>query len=203
MLKGITQIQINSQVGLTFAAGLRSMLRHNPDIMMVGEVRDMETAEICIRSSLTGHLVMSTLHTNDAPSAVTRLIDIGVEPYLVASGLLLLMAQRLVRRLCPKCKEETTIPEDIVKRYELKKNKAFKAKGCESCKQTGYSGRASIHELLMINQEIRALIANKANTSEIRDAAKKNGMKTLVEDGLEKVVEGVTSVEEVMSSVFE
>jgi type IV pilus assembly protein PilB len=202
-LNGINQVQVKPHIGLTFAEGLRSFLRQDPDIMMVGEVRDLETAEICIRASLTGHLVLSTLHTNDAPSAVTRLIDIGVEPYLVASSLLLLMAQRLVRRLCPKCKVPAKVPDDIAKRYGITKKDIFEAKGCEYCRTTGYAGRVAIHEMLLINQELRQLISERAELSKIRDAAKKEGMKTLVEDGLSKVVEGTTSIEEVMSSVFE
>jgi len=202
-INGINQVQVKPNIGLTFAEGLRSFLRQDPDIMMVGEVRDLETAEICIRASLTGHLVLSTLHTNDAPSAVTRLIDIGVEPYLVASSLLLLMAQRLVRRLCPKCKAPAKMPDDIAKRYGITKRDIFEAKGCEYCRNTGYAGRVAIHELLLANQELRQLIADRADLSKIRDASKRAGMKSLVDDGLGKVVEGITSIEEVMSSVFE
>jgi type IV pilus assembly protein PilB len=202
-INGINQVQVKPNIGLTFAEGLRAFLRQDPDIMMVGEVRDLETSEICIRASLTGHLVLSTLHTNDAPSAVTRLIDIGVEPYLVASSLLLIMAQRLIRRLCPKCKKPSRMPEDIASRYNISKYDIFEAKGCEHCRNTGYSGRIAIHELLLINQELRQLIADRANTAAIKAAAKKEGMTTLVEDGLQKVLEGITSIEEVMSSVFE
>jgi type IV pilus assembly protein PilB len=202
-LRGINQVQVKPNIGLTFAQGLRAFLRQDPDIMMVGEVRDLETAEICIRASLTGHLVLSTLHTNDAPSAITRLIDIGVEPYLVASGLLLIMAQRLVRRLCPKCKVSVKMPDDIAKKYDISKKDIFEAKGCEYCRNTGYTGRVAIHELILINQELRQLIADSAGTVKIIEASKRSGMKTLVEDGLEKVAEGVTSIEEVMSSVFE
>ena len=202
-LSGINQVQVKPNIGLTFAEGLRSFLRQDPDIMMVGEVRDLETAEICIRASLTGHLVLSTLHTNDAPSAITRLIDIGVEPYLVASSLLFLMAQRLVRRLCPKCKAQSKMPDDIAKRYGITKKDIFEAKGCEYCRSTGYVGRVAIHEMLLINQELRQLISERADLGKIREASKKAGMKSLVEDGLEKVAEGITSIEEVMSSVFE
>jgi type IV pilus assembly protein PilB len=202
-LNGINQVQVKPNIGLTFADGLRSFLRQDPDIMMVGEIRDLETAEICIKASLTGHLVLSTLHTNDAPSAVTRLIDIGVEPYLVASSLLLLMAQRLVRRLCPKCKVPAKLPDDIGKRYGITKKDIFEAKGCEYCRNTGYAGRVAIHEIILINQELRQLISERVELSKIRDAAKMTGMKTLVEDGLAKVAEGITSIEEVMSSVFE
>ncbi len=202
-ISGINQTQVKPNIGLTFAEGLHSFLRQDPDIIMVGEVRDIETAAICIRASLTGHLVLSTLHTNDAPSAVTRLIDIGIEPYLVASSLLLIMAQRLVRRLCPKCKRPVKMPEDIATRYNISKRDIFEADGCDFCRNTGYKGRIAIHELLSISQELRSLIANRADLSQIRDMAKKGGMNTLTEDGLAKVAEGVTSLNEVMSSVFE
>ena len=202
-ISGINQTQVKPNIGLTFAEGLHSFLRQDPDIIMVGEVRDIETAAICIRASLTGHLVLSTLHTNDASSAVTRLIDIGIEPYLVASSLLLIMAQRLVRRLCPKCKRPVKMPEDIAARYKISKQDIFEADGCDFCRNTGYKGRIAIHELLSISQELRSLIANRADLSQIRDMAKKGGMNTLTEDGLAKVAEGVTSLNEVMSSVFE
>lgn len=202
-ISGANQTQVKPNIGLTFAEGLHSFLRQDPDIIMVGEVRDLETAIICIRASLTGHLVLSTLHTNDAPSAVTRLIDIGIEPYLVASSLLLLMAQRLVRRLCPKCKRPAKIPEDVAIRYNISKHDIFEAGGCDFCRNTGYKGRVAIHELLSVNQELRELIANRADMSQIMDMAKRDGMKTLTENGLDKVVEGITSIDEVMSSVFE
>jgi len=202
-ISGINQTQVKPNIGLTFAEGLHSFLRQDPDIIMVGEVRDIETAAICIRASLTGHLVLSTLHTNDAPSAVTRLIDIGIEPYLVASSLLLVMAQRLVRRLCPKCKRPAKMPEDIATRYKISKRDIFEADGCDFCRNTGYKGRVAIHELLFINQELRGLVADRADISQIRDIAKRDGMKTLAEDGLAKVAEGITSLDEVMSSVFE
>jgi len=202
-ISGINQTQVKPNIGLTFAKGLRSFLRQDPDIIMVGEVRDLETAAICIRASLTGHLVLSTLHTNDSPSAITRLIDIGIEPYLVASSLLLIIAQRLVRRLCPKCKCPTKMPEDIATRYNLARHDIFEAVGCDFCKNTGYKGRIAIHEILSVSQELRQLIADRADIARIRDMAKRDGMKTLTDDGLLKVVEGVTSIGEVMSSVFE
>jgi type IV pilus assembly protein PilB len=201
-LSGINQVQVKPNIGLTFAEALRAFLRQDPDIMMVGEVRDLETAEICIRASLTGHLVLSTLHTNDSSSTITRLIDIGVEPYLVASSLQLVVAQRLIRRLCPKCKEPAEMPDNIVKQYSLSKRDIFQAKGCEYCRNTGYSGRVAIHEFLLINQEIRQLITDREDTSKIQDAGRKTGMKTLTEDGIEKVIEGTTSIEEVISAVF-
>jgi type IV pilus assembly protein PilB len=201
-INGVNQVQVKPDIGLTFAEGLRSFLRQDPDIMMVGEVRDLETAEICIRASLTGHLVLSTLHTNDASSAITRLIDIGVEPYLVASSLLLLMAQRLVRRLCPKCKAPAKMPDNIARQYGITRCDIFEAKGCEYCRNTGYMGRVAIHELLLIDQDFRQLIINRSGIAKIREAGKKSGMKTLIEDGLQKVAEGITSIEEVMSAVF-
>lgn len=202
-ISGINQVQVKPKIGLAFAEGLRSFLRQDPDIIMVGEIRDLETAEICIRAALTGHLVLSTLHTNDAPSAITRLVDIGLEQYLVASGLILLMAQRLVRKLCPKCKEPTKLPTELIKKYNIAQQDAFKAKGCEFCRQTGYSGRTAIHEVLLVTPEMRELIAKGTSTTQIREAARQTGMKTLLEDGLHKAIEGITSVEEIMSSVFE
>lgn len=202
-ISGVNQTQVKPNIGLTFAKGLQSFLRQDPDIIMVGEVRDLETAAICIRASLTGHLVLSTLHTNDAPSAVTRLIDIGIEPYLVASSMLLVMAQRLVRRLCPKCKRPVKMPDDIADRYNISKRDIFEAGGCEFCRNTGYAGRISINELLFINQELRQLVAENASISRIREVAKGAGMKALIEDGLNKVTQGITSIEEVMSSSFE
>jgi type IV pilus assembly protein PilB len=202
-ISGVNQTQIKPDIGLTFAEGLHSFLRQDPDIIMVGEVRDLETAVICIRASLTGHLVLSTLHTNDALSAITRLVDIGIEPYLVASSLLLLMAQRLIRKLCPKCKRPVKMPEDIARHYNISKRDIFAAGGCDFCRNTGYRGRIAIHEILLVNQELRQLIANRADISRIKDMAKRDGMKTLPENGLVKVVEGVTSIDEVMSSVFE
>lgn len=199
---GINQVQVKPKIGLTFAEGLRCFLRQDPDIIMVGEVRDLETAEICIRAGLTGHLVFSTLHTNDAPSAITRLANIGIEPYLVASGLLLIMAQRLIRKLCPKCKQPTELSQDIIRRYNISRRGAFKAKGCEFCRQTGYAGRTAIFEILEISEEMRDLIAQNVPTSRLREAAKRQGMKTLVEDGIQRVAEGITSIEEVLSVTF-
>lgn len=201
-VSGVNQVQVKPKIGLTFAEGLRCFLRQDPDIIMVGEVRDLETAEICIRAGLTGHLVFSTLHTNDAPSAITRLVDIGIEPYLVASGLLLIMAQRLVRKLCPKCKVPLELTADLMKKYNITKRGIYKAKGCEFCRQTGYAGRTAIFEILEINDEIRDLIAEHASMSRLREATKRVGMKTLLEDGMQRVADGITSVEEVMSVTF-
>ncbi|MFH1867884.1 MAG: ATPase, T2SS/T4P/T4SS family [Candidatus Omnitrophota bacterium] len=201
-LTGINQVQVKPKIGLTFAASLRSFLRQDPDIIMVGEVRDIETAGICVRAALTGHLVFSTLHTNDAPAAITRLIDIGIERFLVASSVVLIMAQRLIRKLCPKCKEPADMPDELIKQYDLPKKKVFKAKGCEYCRNTGYSGRIAITEVLAVDEDIREMIVKGASLPSIREAAKKSGMTTLVESGIEKVLAGVTSVDEIASVTF-
>lgn len=192
-LEGITQIQVNPEINLTFARGLRSMLRHDPDLMMVGEVRDFETAEIAIRMALTGHLLFSTLHTNDAASGITRLLDIGIEPYLVASSVEAFIAQRLVRVICPKCKEREAIKDE-----KLKINGAFKGKGCENCGFTGYSGRTAIFEILLVDEDIKGLITQKVPANEIKKEAVAKGMKTLWDDGKEKVEQGITTLEELL-----
>ena len=203
-LTGINQVNVKSEIGLTFASVLRSMLRQAPDIIMVGEIRDDETAEIAIRSALTGHLVFSTLHTNDAPSAVTRLIDMGIKPFLVASSIQAVLAQRLVRTICPECKEAYTPREDEILQIERAFNKKgmgkvqfYRGKGCPKCSQTGYKGRIGIFELLVLNSEIRALILKRTSSAEIRKKACELGMKTLRQDGLEKVVMGMTTLSEV------
>lgn len=196
-LEGINQVQAKPQIGLTFANGLRSFLRQDPDIILVGEVRDLETAEICVRAGLTGHLVFSTVHTNDAPSAVTRLLDIGIEPFLLSSTLNLIVAQRLVRKLCPECKQGYEPPPDIFKGIEVKSDLIYRAKGCDYCNMTGYKGRCGIFEILQVNEDIRKLISQGASTEAIREQAKKQGMQTLWESGIIKVEKGITSVEEV------
>ncbi|MBF0384382.1 MAG: Flp pilus assembly complex ATPase component TadA [Candidatus Omnitrophica bacterium] len=199
-LKGITQIQINPKVGLTFAQGLRSMLRHDPDIMMVGEVRDIETAEIAIQVALTGHLVLSTLHTNDAPSGVARLLDMGVEPYLITSTVECLIAQRLVRVICPSCRQSYILPDDVLEEFGEEKGKeviAYKGKGCESCHFTGYIGRESIYEILVFSEEIRGLVMERATANHIREKAAAQGMKTLLHSGWAKIKKGITTVEEI------
>jgi len=203
----IHQSQINVRAGLTFAAGLRSIVRLDPDIIMIGEIRDKETADIAIHSSLTGHLVFSTLHTNDAPSAATRLIDIGVEPYLVASSLAGVLAQRLVRRLCPKCKKEYKPTEEelsVVSRQltaESKKpmNVFYKPTGCKDCRNTGYKGRTGIFELLIPDNGIKELIIKKAPAHQIKDTACQAGMVSLRQDGIQKAFQGITSLSEVLS----
>ncbi len=198
-LDGINQVHVKPNIGLTFAAGLRSFMRQDPDIIMVGEVRDLETATICVRAALTGHLVLSTLHTNDAPSSVTRLVNIGVEPFLLNSSLILVVAQRLIRRLC-SCKEEYVL--DLAVSGLEAGTKLFKHKGCEKCHNTGFKGRVAIHEVMKVTEEIRELIGQGATALTIREAAQKLGMRTLRDDGLLKVRHGITSVEEVMSATF-
>ncbi|MFA5059234.1 MAG: ATPase, T2SS/T4P/T4SS family [Candidatus Omnitrophota bacterium] len=201
-LNGITQIQINPKIGLSFSAGLRSMLRHDPDIMMVGEVRDYETAEIAIQVALTGHLVFSTIHTNDAASAVTRLLDMGVEPYLVSSSVECFIAQRLIRLICPKCKQPGKITPEAIKEFGLKGEEAntaiYEGKGCEFCKMTGYYGREGIYEFLLLNEEMRNMIVARATASQIKAKAIAAGMRTLRQDGWEKVKKGVTTPSEVI-----
>ncbi|PIP18738.1 MAG: type II secretion system protein GspE [Candidatus Omnitrophica bacterium CG23_combo_of_CG06-09_8_20_14_all_41_10] len=198
-LEGINQVQVKPEIGLTFSVALRSFLRQDPDIMLVGEVRDLETAEVCIRSALTGHLVLSTLHTNDAPTAVSRLMDIGIEPYMLAPSLLAVVAQRLVRKLCPDCKEAYEPTKDQLKSINLKAELIYRAKGCAKCNNTGYRGRICIAEVLVANEEIRDLINQKASFQKIREAAKANGMLSLYEAGIKKVEDGITSLEDAFS----
>ena len=198
-LEGINQVQIKPKIGLTFAATLRSFLRQDPDIIMVGEVRDMETAQICIRSSLTGHLVLSTLHTNDASSAISRLIDIGIEPYLISSSLILVGAQRLVRRLCNECKEAYETPKKMMSDFNIKQELLYKPKGCDYCSHTGYRGRVAIYEIIIINDKLKELIARGAGLGEIKEEVKVMGIKSLAESGIKKIEEGITSIEEVLS----
>lgn len=198
-IDGINQVQIKPEIGLTFASALRSFLRQDPDIMLVGEVRDLETAQICIRSSLTGHLVLSTLHTNDAPSAVTRLIDIGIEPYLLSSSLLLIVAQRLIRKLCPDCKEAYEPAPEQLKTVTLKTDLIYRPKGCPKCSQIGYKGRVCIAEIMSISEELRSLISQGASFQKIREVARQVGMQTLYESAIKKVEMGITSLEEALS----
>jgi len=202
-LKGINQIAVRSDIGLTFAMGLRHILRQDPNVVMVGEIRDMETAEIAIRASLTGHLVFSTLHTNDAPSAFTRLIDMGIEPFLVASSVEAVMAQRLVRTICKDCKTEEKLERDYLERIafpeeDMATARAWKGAGCDSCLQLGYQGRMGIYELLLVTEAIRPLILQRAAASTIAQAAMAGGMRTLRYDGWQKVKAGLTTIEEVM-----
>ncbi|NUX59515.1 GspE/PulE family protein, partial [Paraburkholderia youngii] len=188
-LSGIGQTQVNERIGMSFARALRSILRQDPDVIMIGEIRDLETAQIAVQASLTGHLVLATLHTNDAASAVTRLTDMGVEPYLLASSLLGVLAQRLVRRLCPVCREERT-EEDGSKRWH--------PVGCDRCGQSGYAGRRGVYELLLIDETIRSLIHRNAADAEILEAGRAQGMRTLREDSERWLASGLTSLEEVI-----
>ena len=199
-MDGINQVQIKSAIGLTFAAGLRAFLRQDPDIMLVGEIRDLETAEICVKAALTGHLVFSTLHTNDAPTAISRLIDIGVEPFFVVSSLLMIVAQRLVRKLCPKCRESYHPPAGHLPAHlEVKSNAViYRPKGCERCSKTGYLGRMAIFEIMTMSERIEQLVSQKVPLMDIRAEAKRAGMRTLEESGYKKVLTGDTSVEEVV-----
>lgn len=202
-LYGINQVQVNPEIGLTFARALRAFLRQDPDIIMVGEIRDTETAEIGIEAALTGHLVLSTLHTNDAPSTVTRLVDMGIEPFLVSSSVILVIAQRLARKICPYCKEPFTYPIEVLKEVgfsdeEIKSLQTYKGKGCEKCDYTGYKGRVALYEVMEVVSEIRDAIVKGKNADEIREIAKKHGMRTLREIGRIKIAKGVTTPEEVL-----
>ncbi|MGA2801906.1 MAG: GspE/PulE family protein [Verrucomicrobiota bacterium] len=202
-LKGINQIAVRPEIGLTFAMGLRHILRQDPNIIMVGEIRDLETAEIAIRASLTGHLVFSTLHTNDAPSAFTRLIDMGIEPFLVASSVEAVMAQRLIRTICPHCKTEQKVERDYLLKIgfpeeEIGTAKFWHGAGCEDCRQLGYQGRKGIYELLILNESMRPLILNRAPATTIAQKAIEQGMRTLRTDGWTKVKAGETTIEEVL-----
>jgi type IV pilus assembly protein PilB len=198
-LEGINQVQVKPEIGLTFASALRSFLRQDPDIMLVGEVRDLETAQICIRSALTGHLVLSTLHTNDAPAAVSRLMDIGIESYMLAPSLLCVVAQRLVRKLCPDCKEAYEPTPEQLKGAKLKAELIYRPKGCPNCSNIGYKGRACVTEVMTVNPEIQNLINQKASFQRIREVARAAGMQTLYESAIEKVEKGITSLEEGLS----
>ncbi len=200
-LRGINQIQVSEKAGLTFARGLRSILRHDPDVLLIGEIRDQETAQIAVQASLTGHLVFSTLHTNDAPGALTRLVDMGVEPYLVASSLEAVLAQRLVRVLCPLCKEVDDSPKAQAFKGSLgipATTVIYRSVGCRECRNTGFHGRQAIFEWMDTSNEIRQLILSHASTDAIRDSARRDGMRTLADDGWRLVKQGLTTVEEVL-----
>lgn len=204
-LARINQIQIKPKINLTFANTLRSILRQDPDIIMVGEIRDTETAQIAVQAALTGHLVFSTLHTNDAASALTRLIDMDIETFLISSSVIGVIAQRLVRVICEKCKEKYTPEKNVLSGLNIKdksnddgKVKLYRGKGCSFCKNTGYYGRTSIYELIVLDEEIRSLVISKASSNVIKAAAIKKGMKTLKDCGLEKVMQGITTIEEVL-----
>jgi type IV pilus assembly protein PilB len=201
-LDGVKQVQVNPRTGLTFASGLRSMIRSDPDVLMVGEIRDRETAQIAIESALTGHLVLSTLHTSDAPMAAARLIDMGIEPFLIASGIECVIAQRLTRRLCEECKRPTTISDEELWRSGFAhpggEIEACEPVGCVRCNGSGYRGRIGIYEVMTVSQEISSLILRKASSDEIAAAATTAGMRRLRDDGLDKVRQGITSIPEVL-----
>jgi type IV pilus assembly protein PilB len=202
-LHGINQVQVKEQIGLNFAAALRSFLRQDPNIILVGEIRDFETAEIAVKAALTGHLVLSTLHTNDAPSTVNRLMNMGIEPYLVATSVHLICAQRLVRRLCKDCKEEVSMPTQALMDIgyapdDVPKVKLYKGKGCTTCNNTGYKGRVGLYEVMEISDQIREMILTGASSIELKNKAIEEGMITLRGSGLRKIQAGLTNVEEVV-----
>ena len=208
-IEGIVQIQVKEEIGLTFARVLRAFLRQDPDIIMVGEMRDQETAAIAVRAALTGHLVFSTVHTNDAPSSITRLVDFGIDPFLVADSVLLIIAQRLVHKICENCKEEIEPTEEMIRilqehRVSTENLHIARGKGCKECNFTGLKGRTAIHELLVVDEDIKELIAKGATAMEIKESARNAGkMRTLREDGFEKVARGITTFEEVISRTLE
>lgn len=206
-IQGINQVQQNVKAGLTFASALRSFLRQDPDIIMVGEIRDTETAKIGVEAALTGHLVLSTLHTNDASGAITRLTEMGTEPFLCASSVIAVLAQRLCRCICPNCKEPYTPPMESIRKFGLtaytdSEITFYRGRGCDFCKMTGYKGRTGIHELLVVSDRVRNLILQRASTAEIRQCAIEEGMKTMPDDGLRKVLDGITTIEECLRVVF-
>jgi type II secretory ATPase GspE/PulE/Tfp pilus assembly ATPase PilB-like protein len=203
----VNQVQVNPKVGLTFASGLRTILRQDPDVVLIGEIRDRETAEIAVQASMTGHLVLSTIHTNDAPGAVVRLRDMGIEPFLITSSLIGVLAQRLVRVICSKCKEAYVPPADALKRLGVDAERAedvqlFRGRGCEACRKTGYKGRIGVFELMVMTDRLRALAVSGAATEQLRDGAIEEGMRTLKQDAIRKVLEGVTTFEEMLRVVF-
>jgi type IV pilus assembly protein PilB len=202
-LPGVNQCEVKAKIGMTFARIIRAMLRQNPNILLVGEIRDLETAETAIQASLTGHLVFSTLHTNDAPSAITRLVDIGIQPFLVASSVLAIMAQRLVRKVCPKCKVRYEPPAHVLAglglRPELAKKANFmRGKGCNHCNKKGYRGRMGIYELMSMTAQVREMTFKGESTQNVRRMARKQGMRTLFEDGMVKAIKGQTTIDEVL-----
>ena len=203
MMHGVNQVQVNQKAGMTFAVGLRSILRQDPDIIMVGEIRDEETAQIAVRAAITGHLVLSTLHTNDAPGAVTRLVDMGVQPYLAADAMVAVIAQRLVRKLCTACKEAYQAEEVDLKMLKMENSVTlYRAVGCPLCGNTGYAGRTAIHEILMLDNEMRSLIENGGNAEQLRNLALAKGMVNLYENCKSILLKGVTSMYEMVKTVY-
>ena len=206
-MSGINQVQVNVKAGLTFANGLRSILRQDPNVIMVGEIRDQETADIAVRAALTGHLVFSTIHTNDASGAITRLIDMGVEPFLVASSVLGVVAQRLVRTICPECKEEYALPAEASERVFMGRQPdepvaLYRGRGCSHCNFTGYKGRLAIHEVLLLTPALRAMVARQASSDELLAVAKNEGLISMKEDGIAKALAGKTTIEEVIRVAY-
>lgn len=200
-MDGINQVNVNTKAGLTFASGLRSILRQDPDIVMLGEIRDSETAEIAVRAAITGHLVLSTIHTNDAPSSIVRLKDMGLAPYLVSSALVGIIAQRLIRKLCVECKEEYEASDYEKEILGVEKDKSltlYRKVGCNKCNNTGYKGRVGIYEIMQVNKEIRELINRDASVEEITNAALKNGMKTLSKSAINVILKGNSTIEELL-----
>jgi len=202
-LDGIVQVEINEGIGVTFARCLRHILRQDPDKILVGEIRDIETAEIAIRASLTGHLVFSTLHTNDAPSAITRLLDMGLEPFLIAATVEAIVGQRLVRTICVHCKEEYEPTDEMLMqlnltREDVRDKRFYYGKGCEKCNNTGYRGRSAVFEIMLMTDRLRELLSQRASTSAMRQIAREQGMRTMRESGLLKIYDGTTTIEEVV-----
>ena len=205
-LEGINQVNVHEEIGLTFAAALKAFLRQDPNIVMVGEIRDLETGSIAVKAALTGHLVLSTLHTNDAPSTINRMMDMGIEPFLVASSTNLILAQRLVRRLCNECKQKTEIHPELARELGVQDEAPFEIyqpTGCPKCNGTGYKGRAGIYEVMVVSSKIKEMILDRCSTAEIKQQAIKEGMVTLRGDGIDKVKQGITSVEEVLKESSE
>jgi type IV pilus assembly protein PilB len=200
-LSSVNQTQVHAKIGMTFSAALRALLRQDPDVVMLGEIRDKETAEIAVQASLTGHLVLSTLHTNDAPSSITRLINIGVEPYLISAAVNAILAQRLVRKICPHCKEEY-VPSDEMKEFlqlrGFSSEKTFRGKGCDRCRKTGYTGRLGIYELLVMDDSLRDLATANPDVTQLRKLCRERGLVTLRDDGFTKVMKGLTTVDEIL-----
>jgi type IV pilus assembly protein PilB len=209
LLEGVNQVQTHHEIGLDFASGLRTILRQDPDVVMIGEIRDMETAEICIKAALTGHLVFSTLHTNDAPGSVDRLRNMGVEPFMLAASLTLIAAQRLARRICPRCKEEYQPEPEILKELAIPEYRQGTAptfsrgKGCEHCNGTGYRGRVALYEIMEVNDAIKKSILQGCSGGALKDLARTQGMKSLRESGIRKILDGLTTIEEVLAATYE
>jgi type IV pilus assembly protein PilB len=200
-LSSVNQTQVHARIGMTFAAALRALLRQDPDVVMLGEIRDKETAEIAVQAALTGHLVLSTLHTNDAPSSVTRLINIGVEAYLIAAAVNAILAQRLVRKICQHCKEDF-VPSDEMKEFLTLQGfgaeKTLRGKGCDRCRKTGYTGRLGIYELLVMDDSLRDLVTSNPDVTHLRKLCRERGLVTLRTDGFRKVMKGLTTVDEIL-----